>query len=312
MQGVGRSSRPFRQQRLERQLQIGQRLRVDQVAQLLLAEQLAQQLTVEGQRPGPTLRQRRVALVHVRREVVEQERAGEGRGRDRLHVPNLDLATRHSPQDLAQGGQVEEVGQALTVGLDDDRERAIATGHRQEPGRTLALQPERRPRTGPAPRQQQSSRGVLAESSREHGRACEPPHYQVLDLIRGRKEQLGQPTETVRGEPLRQPNGDPVVRPDRLGIAVQPFQQPRLDRQSPRRVDAPTERRQDHDPPVAQLVAEPLDHDPPIRRQPSGHVPLLGEVAEHVLGSQLVQVVALQQPSPRSGQTALAAAQIDL
>jgi hypothetical protein len=40
----------------------------------------------------------------------------------------------------------------------------------------------------------------------------------------------------------------------------------------------PAERRQDHDPPVAELVPEPLDHDPAVRRQRAGHLALVGEV----------------------------------
>ncbi len=47
---------------------------VDQLTQLLLAQQLAQQIPVERQRGGLALGVRRVALVHVRRHIVEQQR----------------------------------------------------------------------------------------------------------------------------------------------------------------------------------------------------------------------------------------------
>ena len=47
---------------------------VEQVAQLLLPEQLAQQVAVERQRLRPPFRGRRVVLVHVGRDVVEEER----------------------------------------------------------------------------------------------------------------------------------------------------------------------------------------------------------------------------------------------
>ena len=60
-----------------RQLEVRERLGVEQLAELLLAEQLAQEVAVEGQRAGPALGQRRVAVVHVRGHVVEQERARE-------------------------------------------------------------------------------------------------------------------------------------------------------------------------------------------------------------------------------------------
>ncbi len=64
-------------------LQRAQRAGVDQLAQLLLAEQLAQQVAVERQRGGAALGVRGVALVHVGGDVVEQQRAGERRGRRR-------------------------------------------------------------------------------------------------------------------------------------------------------------------------------------------------------------------------------------
>ena len=48
VQRIHRSGRSFRNKRLKRQLQIRERGRIDEVAQLLLAEQLAQQLAVEG------------------------------------------------------------------------------------------------------------------------------------------------------------------------------------------------------------------------------------------------------------------------
>ena len=44
---------------------------VEQVAQLLLAEQLAQQVAVERERLRAAFRGRRVVLVHVGRDVVE-------------------------------------------------------------------------------------------------------------------------------------------------------------------------------------------------------------------------------------------------
>ena len=64
-------------QPLQLELEIGERGGVDQLAQLLGAEQLAQQVAVERQRAGPALGERRVALVHVRRDPAEQQRLGE-------------------------------------------------------------------------------------------------------------------------------------------------------------------------------------------------------------------------------------------
>ena len=71
-------------QALQLELQVGDRGRVEQLAQLLLAEQLGQQLAVERQRLRAPLGQRRVALVHVGADVVEEQPGGERRRRARL------------------------------------------------------------------------------------------------------------------------------------------------------------------------------------------------------------------------------------
>ena len=58
----------------------------------------------------------------------------------------------------------------------------------------------------------------------------------------------------------------------------EPFGEPRLDREPPRRVHALPERRQDADPPVAELVAEPLDHDRAVVGDGAGRLALIVEV----------------------------------
>ena len=57
-------------------LDLGERVRVDQVARLLHSR--GAEITVERERLGPPLRGRRVVLVHVGGDVVEEERGGEG------------------------------------------------------------------------------------------------------------------------------------------------------------------------------------------------------------------------------------------
>ena len=256
---------PLVGQRLEAQLEVGQRVGVEQLAQLLLAEQLAQQVAVERQRAGATLGDRRVAVVHVGGDVVEQQAARERRGADGLDAVDRDLAARDARQDLAQRRQVEHVRQALAIGLDEDRERAVARGDRQQVGRALALLPERRPRPGPAARQQQRPGRVLAEPAREQRRRRELADDEVLDLVRLREQQRLDVVE--RGVALGQPDRDAVVRPDGLDLEPEPLPDARLERQRPRRVHAAAERAQDAQPPVAELVAEALDDDPLVGRQ---------------------------------------------
>ena len=64
-------------QPLQLELEVGQHVGVDQLAELLGAEQVAQQIAVEGQRRRAALRQRRVAGVHVDGDPPEHERLRE-------------------------------------------------------------------------------------------------------------------------------------------------------------------------------------------------------------------------------------------
>src|SRR4029079_5653344 len=89
----------------------------DQLTQLLLPEQLAQQVAVEGERLGPALRRRRVVLVHVGRDVVEEKRRGERRRGGGLDVDQIDLPRLQAVQQPLQRGQVEDVLQAFKVCL---------------------------------------------------------------------------------------------------------------------------------------------------------------------------------------------------
>ena len=295
---------------LEAQLEVGQRVRIEQLAQLLLAEQLAQQVAVERQRAGAALGHRRVAVVHVGGDVVEHQAARERRGAQRLDAVDGDLAARDAGQDLAQAGQVEDVRQALAIRLDQDRERAVARRDRQQVGGPLALLPERRPRARPASRQQQRARRVLAEAAGEQRRVRELADDQVLELVGLGEEQLLDAGD--RRVALGQPDRDPVVRPDRLDLHPEPLPDARLERQRPRRVDAATERRQQAEPPVAQLVAEALDDDPLVGRQCAGRLALVVEVGEQVGRGALVEVVRLAQSGGRGRPALLAARQVRL
>ncbi len=91
---VGRARAPVVVQPLQPQLELHERGRIEQLAQFLLAEQLAQQVAVERQRLRTTLRYRRVAVVHVCGHVVEQERRSERGGAHRLDCVDRDVPPR--------------------------------------------------------------------------------------------------------------------------------------------------------------------------------------------------------------------------
>src|SRR4029079_3882922 len=98
--------------RPQRRLDLAERIDVDQLAQFLLPEKLLQQIAIEGQRLCAALRRRGVVLVHVGRDVVEQERRGERRGARALHLDEIDLTRAQSVQELLQCRKVEDVLQA--------------------------------------------------------------------------------------------------------------------------------------------------------------------------------------------------------
>ena len=284
---------PLLDERLEAELEIRERRGVEQLAQLLLAEQLAEEVAVQRQRLGPALGHGGVALVHVGGDVVEQQAARE-RGRPRrLDRVDGQLPPLHAAQDLAQGRQVEHVGQALPVGLHQDREGAIPARDREQVRRPLALLPQRRPGAGPAPGQEQGAGRVLAEPAREQARPADAPHDQVLDLVGVREQQLLHAVEARVA--LGQPDRDAVVGVDRLDLEAEALLEPRLDRERPRGVHAATERREHDEPPVAQLVSEPLDHDPAVGREGAGCLALVLEVGEEVVGGEVVEVVVAPQ-----------------
>ena len=64
----------LRKETLKLELNCRDRLRVEQLAQVLAAQQLGKQVAVERERLRTTLGQRRVAFVHELRHVREEQR----------------------------------------------------------------------------------------------------------------------------------------------------------------------------------------------------------------------------------------------
>ena len=135
-------------------LHLGQRRRVEQVAQFLLPEQLAEEVAVERERLRAALGGGRVVLVHVRGDVGEEERRGKRRRGGRLDLDEIELAGLDAVQDALQRGQVEYVLEALAVGLEHDRERAVVARDLEQALRLQPLLPQRRALTRPAARDQ--------------------------------------------------------------------------------------------------------------------------------------------------------------
>ena len=219
-----------------------------------------------------------------------------------------DRSTADAGQHLAQRRQVEHVREALAVGLDEDREAAVARGDREQVRRALALLPERRPGAGSAPRQEERAGGVLPESGREQRAVGDLGDDEVLDLVGVREQQLLDAVELG----LRQSDRDAVVGPDRLDLGPEAIAEATFERQRPGCVDPAAERRQHDEPPVAELVTEPFDDDAAVGRQGADGVALVLEVRHQVLGGPLVEIVAALEPGDDPTSTTRAVGEVVL
>ncbi|CAB5001345.1 unannotated protein [freshwater metagenome] len=296
VQFVGAAGTASVGQQLQFQLQIGKRPRVEQLAQFLRSQQVAQQITVERQRSGTALGQRAVALVHERRDPVEQQALRERRGLRRVDADDADGATAQLRQHLAQRRHVEHILETLTCRLQQHRERGVLTGHGQQVGRPLPLLPQRRALIGPTARQQQGTRTALAEASAEQAGLRQRRHHQLVDVV-GVDDQVGERQILRR---FRQAQHDAVVGVHRLHRDVVALHQSTLDGHRPRRVHGHTERTEDAHPPVADLVAEALDNDRAIVGHRAGGLGLLVQVAQHVASGERVERVIGHQRRRRS------------
>ena len=275
---------------LQLELEVGEDVGVDQLAQLLSAEQITQQVAVERQRCCPPLGEGRVARVHVHRDPPEHEGLGEGRRLLAVDRHQADLAAAQVAQHLGEGRDVEHVVEALAGGFEEDRERRVLAGHRQQVGGALALLPERRPLVGAALRQQQRSRGALAEAAGEHRRGWQLRDDELLDLV-------GVDEEVVVGElvdRLGEADDDPVVAPHQLDRHPPLLAEAVLQGHRPRGVHLGAERRQHADAPVADLVAEPLHHDGAVVGHDTGGLGLLVEVGDEVGGRPIIEPAVAQ------------------
>ena len=125
------------------------------------------------------------------------------------------------------------------VGLEQDRERRVLRGHREQVGGLLPLLPQRRAAIGPAARQQQgpgrATHGTATRTSRCRAAAR---HDEVVDLV-GIDDQLVE-GQLVDG--LGQAEHDAVVAPHELDVDAPALAQPGLEGHRPGRVDLGAER----------------------------------------------------------------------
>ena len=102
---------------LQLHLHLGQHVRVEELTQLGLAEKLTKLGLIDRQRLRLPFGQRRVAVVDEIRHVAEEQRSGKGRRLLRVRHHDADVPLSHPPEQVDQRRDVEDIGQAFAVRL---------------------------------------------------------------------------------------------------------------------------------------------------------------------------------------------------
>ena len=162
--------------------------------------------------------------------------------------------------------------------------------------RALALLPQRAAAAGVAAGEQQGAGGALAEPGGEQRRAADLLGDEVVDLVGGEDHDLAAGR---LGVGVGDADHDAVVGGDRLAVDAVALAQPGVDRQRPRGVDRGAVGGVHDQPPVAELVAEPLDQQGLVAGQHLGGLELLVEVGDEVAGGVRRRARRSLGPLPR-------------
>src|SRR5690606_9962128 len=181
---------------------------------------------------------------------------------------------------------VVDVLYALSQRLEHDGERSVLGCNLEQLGGTLALLPEWSAAAWVAARQQQGTGGALAKPRREQGRPADLAGAQFVDLV-GYERDQGSDGNRLVG--VRDAQHGAVVGMRGLGVDAVPLAQPGADGQRPRRMNPGAVRRVDDQPPIAELIAEPLDDDGAIVGDMRGGLALFGQVGEQVVDGPVVE-----------------------
>ena len=265
---------------------------IEQFAKLGVAEQFPQLRLIDDERLGAPLGERRIAVVQEACDVAEKQRRREWRRPFRVDGDDPYRPAAEIRQGRDQRGHVEEVAQTLAIGLEQDRERPVSRGNRQQIGGALALLPQRGAHPWTPLGKQQRPRGVLAEFRGEQGGCPQLTYDQRLHLVGVGQQQpgIGRPIH------VRKPHDEPVIPPQRFDIDAGALADARRGCHRPRRVNAAATRGQDAHPPVPELVADALDEDGRLIRKRPRDSHLITQVLEQVLGGAFIEIVVAREP----------------
>ena len=169
----------------------------------------------------------------------------------------------------------------------------IAAGDLEQVLGLQALLPQRRPPAGVGARDEQRARGVLAEARTEQRRAAELGGDRLLDLLRLDQDELcgGGKRIGLLGIEIGQVQDDAVVGGEHVGLQVEMLADACRESERPGRVDAAAVGGQHAQPPVADLIAEALEHDRALGGQHARGGELLAQVRQQIARRALVEVV---------------------
>jgi hypothetical protein len=158
------------------------------------------------------------------------------------------------------------------------------------------LLPQRRAAVGPTSGQQQRAGRALTEAGREQRGLRQRRHDQLVDVVGVDDEVVER--QLIDG--LGQADDDAVIAPHRLDRQLVAIGEATLDGHRPRSMHRRAERAVDAHPPVADLVAEPLDHDGAIVGHHPGRLGLFVEIAHDVVGRPRIERVVGHQHRDRT------------
>ena len=257
-----------------------QRGGIEQLAQLRVAQQLAELRLIDRERLRPPFGQRRVAVVDVVGDVAEEQRR-----RKRRRRPRID--GRHAQRSRLQRGEACRPAPACRsgrAGFPDRSRAAPGTSRIATPPpagrRALPLLPQRRrgglDAGGEGAGRARRFRGIARQ------RATSTPSCRKderLDLVGSGSSSAGSGGVSTSGKRTTKPSSPHITStfmPVRERIS-------RGRRHRPRRVDAAAERREQADAPVAEIVKASLDDDGAVVGDGAGSG-LVVEIAQQVLG----------------------------
>ena len=251
-----------------------------------------EQVTVEGERRGPPLGERGIALVHVGGDPVEQQALRHRRRLRRVdvhhaHGPRLrswpstsrsagtsNTSCRHSRDVSSRIGNVGYL--AATASRSAARWRCCHSGVRRSGRR----------------RGSSSARAAHSRNRDENSAVCGSVATTSSSMSSGSIWNASS-GHLVGG--LGQAQHDAVVAPHRLDRHVVAVGEAALDRHRPRRVHRRAERAEHAHAPVADLVAEALDDDRAVVGHDAGRLGLLVDVLQEVARGELVEGVVVAQ-----------------